>query len=141
MIFRFLVRARVMGALIKRHHDVGTERTLNRRRFHGSEEELRSVDMGGELHAVVFHLAQFREAEHLKTAAVRENRVVPGGEPVKPSRFSISSGPVLKQMIGIAENDLRAEFFQLQWRHCLDRAACSDRHEYRSLNRSVRCFQ
>ena len=46
-----------------------------------------------------------------------------------------------KQVIGVAENDLGAEFLQFAGSHGLDRAAGADRHEDRCLDGSVRRFQ
>src|ERR1700693_3246940 len=42
------------------------------------------------------------------------------------------------EVVGVAENDLRAKLLELARRHGLDRAVGADRHEDRRLNRAVR---
>ena len=59
--------------------------------------------MRTELHAVRLYLTDFREAEHLKTATVRENRQIPIDEFVQPSRGTDDFHSRAEvEMIGIA---------------------------------------
>jgi len=58
--------------------------------------------------------AQIAEAEHLKSSAVREDRTVPVHEAMQSARLphEFHSG-AQEEMVGIAEDDPRAEITQL----------------------------
>ena len=79
------------------------------------------------------------QAEHLKATAVGEDRVIPADEAVKPApaRDQLVAGPQ-EQVIGVAEDDLGAELFQVALAHRLDGALRADRHERRRLHHAVR---
>ena len=100
---------------------------------------LGAVQMRPETYAFIGDFAQFGKAEDLITAGVRKDCAVPRHELVQAAEFAdqFVARPQI-QMIGIAQNDLRAEIFQrfiAQTLHCALRTA---RHEERSVNRSVR---
>ena len=46
-----------------------------------------------------------------------------------------------EKMVGVAEDDLRAERMQFLGRHRFDGPLCADRHENRRLDDTVRCRQ
>src|SRR5262249_2873422 len=79
------------------------------------------------------------EAEDLITAAVGEDRLRPSDEAMKAaaSRDEIVARPQI-EVIGVAEQDLRAEFFEIPVRDAFDGALRADRHERRRLHVAVR---
>ena len=105
---------RIRNALVKRHDDIRAERALHLHRHLGREEFLRPVNMRAERRPLLGDLAQVAEAEHLKSSAVREDRTVPVHEAMQSARLThkLHSG-AQEEMIGIAEDDPRAEITQL----------------------------
>ena len=95
--------------------------------------------MRAELDAVLFYLIYISERKDLKTAAVRQDRVIPAHKAVQPARLfdDILSGTHM-EMIGIAEDYLRAQPLQLGRRHRLDGGLRPHRHKDRRLYHSVR---
>lgn len=87
-------------------------------------------------------LAHLTEAEYLEAAAVGKDGLLPVHELVKASGFldQIVAGTE-EQVIGIAENDLRAHIVELFRRQRLDGRLRTDRHEHRCLERTVRSTQ
>ena len=79
---------------------------------------LRAIQMRAERDAFVGDLAQIAQAEDLKSAGIGENRVRPRHELVQAAHLAdqFVPGPE-EQVIRVAENDLRAEVFQvlLRW--------------------------
>ena len=98
--------------------------------------------MRAKLDALFGDLTQLGKAEHLKTAAIGQDRLVPVHEFVQPTHLlhQIRTGANI-QVIGIAQNDLRTDLFDLRRRHPLDRGLCADRHEDRGLNRAMAGFE
>ena len=80
-----------------------------------------------------------REAEHLKAAAVGENRSVPTHELVQAAKLLDNSFPRPQgQMIGVGQNHLRAGAAQHFDFHSLHRGQRANRHERRHFDRAVR---
>src|SRR5206468_3672405 len=79
------------------------------------------------------------EAEDLESSGVGEDGAVPGHEAVQAAHLSdcADSGPQI-QMISIAENDLRAEFFEGVLGNGFDSSDSAHRHEDRALNFRMR---
>ena len=98
-----------------------------------------AVDMRAKLDAVLFYLIYIRERKDLKTAAVGEDRVMPAHETVQSARLrdDILAGAHV-QMIGVAEDYLRAHAFKFRRRHRLDGGLRAHRHEDRRLYHTVR---
>ena len=92
----------------------------------------RSVEVAGKSDAFLGHLGQLAEAHHLIAAAVGQDRPFPAHEPVQPAKLcdAFRAGPQ-HQMIGVAEDDVRAARAHLLRPHRLDRRRRSDRHERR----------
>ena len=73
-----------------------------------------AVDMGLELHAFAGDLAQAGKAHDLESAAVRENRPVPGDELVKPPGGADKLVPGTQiEVVGVAQYDLGVAFLKL----------------------------
>ena len=88
--------------------------------------------------AVLMNLAQFSQTKNLKAAAVRQNRPVPIRKLVQAARLlhqRLAGSEI--QMIRVAKNNLRADFFQLQRTQRLHRALRAHRHEHRRENLTV----
>src|SRR5262245_9515918 len=94
--------------------------------------------MRAKLGALLIDLPSSGEAEYLIAAAVGQNRMRPGDEPVEPASSSdqLVAGPQI-QMIGVAEDDLRTRLFEITVAHRLDASLRADRHERRCLHDAV----
>ena len=104
------VIARVRRALIKGHDDVGADAALDVHRRLRAKQVLAAIDVAAERHALLGNLAAVRQAEHLITAAVRQNGAVPAHEFVQPAAgFEHIRARTQVQMVGIAQNDLRSD--------------------------------
>ena len=101
-----------------------------------------AVQMGLELHAVLGELAQLGQREHLKSAAVGQYRAIPVHEAVQPARLGdqILAGAQV-QMIGVGEDNLRADLLQFVGRHGFDRGLRAHRHEDGRFDHAVRRVQ
>ena len=84
-------------------------------------------------------LAQLAQAENLKAARVGEHGARPTDKSVQPAHApdGLVAGAQV-EVIGIAENDLRAQRFEHVLRYGLDRSRRAHRHEDRRLDRPVR---
>jgi hypothetical protein len=92
-----------------------------------------------ERYAVFVKTAQVAQAEDLETAAVGENRAIPGHEPVEAAEcLDYTSSRSQGQMIGVAENGMGANGPQILRRQRLYGCLRPNRHEDRSLELSVR---
>ncbi len=85
--------------------------------------------------ALLSNLAELCEGEYLKAAAIGEDRTVPRHEMMEPSEAGneLFSGPYM-EVVGIAENNLRAEPTKFLGGHGFDGRLGADRHEDRCLN-------
>ena len=135
-------RQRARSALVERHDDVGAELLLDAHRERGREHVARAVVHRAELDALVAHHARALEAEHLEPAGVGEDRPVPAHEPVQAAvRGDDVRARAEVQVVGVAEDDLRAELPQLARLHRLDGRLGADRHEAGRLDHAVRRHQ
>ena len=92
-----------------------------------------------EFGALLGDLPALGEAEHLVAAAVGEDRMRPADEavqPATPGNQLVARTQV--QVIGVAEDDLRADLLEVAMPHRLDRSLRPDRHEGRRLHDAVR---
>jgi hypothetical protein len=128
----------VRGALVELHHDVRVQRRLDLHRHLGRQEQLVAVDGRGELDAFLAYLAHLAQAPHLEAAGVGEDRFVPLLEAVQsaelPQHVQAGAHP---QVEGVAQDDLRAHFFQRPRHDALDGAVGAYRHEDRRLHHAV----
>ena len=112
---------------------------LDAHRLLGRQEHRRAVDRGAETRALLGDLAHLFQAPYLKAAGVGENRTPPVHEAMQPRmRLDHLEARPQVQMEGIAENDLRADGFELLRRHGLDGAVRAHRHERRGFDASAR---
>src|ERR1700688_74574 len=102
----------------------------------------RPIQVRSKCHPFFRDLAQFSEAENLKSARVRKNGAIPCHEPMQSAHLAnrLHSRPQIK-MIGIAQQDLDAKVFQHILRYALDRTQSPHRHKYRGLDFSMRSYK
>ena len=129
----------IFGALVEGHADVGAEGDLDIHGVLGGEEVAAAVEMGAEAHAFVGDFAQVGEAEDLKAAGVSEHGAGPADEAVQAADAAddFVAGAEI-EMVGVAEDDLRAQRFEHVLRYGLDGAGSADGHEDWSFNGLVR---
>ncbi len=129
-------------ALVETHDQVGPQRGLLRHRPLGTEEVLRSVIDGAELHSALVDPGGIAQTEDLVAPTVRQQRTVPLHETVEPSEppHHVAAGPE-RQMIGVGEDDLRPDSPQPLRRDGLDCALGPHRHEARGAYEAARCLQ
>ena len=131
-----------LDAFVEHHGDVRTERELNLCGFFRREQMLGAIQMRAKAHAVVADFAQLGKAENLVAAGIGENRAVPGHEFVQAAQFANQFVAGTKiEMIGIAENHLRAEFFERFIAQALHGGLRAHRHEHRRFDRAMRSAQ
>ena len=134
---RLLVR-RIRRAFVEDHHDVGIQHLLDAHGFFRRQETFVAVHRRLELHSLLGDLAQRAQAEHLKTAGIGQDRPIPAHEAMQAAmrrdHFQPRPQP---QVEGVAQHDLRADLFQFERRHRLDRAIGADRHEGRGFDAAV----
>ena len=100
---------------------------------------LAAVEMRAKRRPFFMHLATGGKTEHLVAAAVGEDRLIPSSERMETAECtdSIGSRPQV-QMIGIGQDDLRAEVFQIPMRYGLDSTLRADSHESGRVDNAVR---
>ena len=86
------------------------------------------------------HFAQIAEAEHLKAAGIGEDGAVPCHEPLYPSQlpYRLDARPEV-EVVGVIEENLHAQLFELVLGDTLHRSERADRHEHRRLYLAMRC--
>ena len=81
-------------------------------------------------HPVFAHLAQARQAHHLKPAAIGQNGALPVHKLVKPAQpINPLRGRAQHQMIGIAQQYIRPSLPHRARQHRLDRGRRSNGHK------------
>ena len=94
--------------------------------------------MTDELDPILFDLAEPFEREDLEPARVGQHRPVPGGEPVQPAeRLDHLFAGAQMQVVGVAEDDLRAGAANLVRMQTAHRSVGADRHERGRLHDAV----
>ena len=105
-----IVAAARGSALVERHRNVGTQSLLHLHNALGREEMAAAVDVGMELHPVLFYLVHGGEAEHLEAAAVGQHGPVPLGEFVQASGlFDELVARTQVEVIGVGKHYARAD--------------------------------
>ncbi len=102
---------------------------------------LAAVDMAAEMRSFLLQLALACKREHLKTAAVSEDRAFPADEPVQAAGCAdnVAPGPQV-QVVRVAKYDLRLDVIaQLPLVDSLDTADSTHRHENRRVDSAVIC--
>jgi hypothetical protein len=125
--------------VVEGHGDVGAEGPLNLHGSLGGELTVGPVDVTLELDAVLVDPAQALEGEHLEPARVGEHRPGPGGEAVEAAHVLHHgfAGPQV-EVVGVAQDDLRAGACDLAGAEPADHAVGADRHERGRRDGAVR---
>jgi hypothetical protein len=131
--------SRQSHALIECHGNIGTERFLDLDRDFRSNEMPGTVQMRLKSHPIVRHLAQFCQAEDLKSSAIRQHRARPTGEGMEPTQFShdFMSGTQVK-MVGIVQDKPKSETLKVIRINAFYGTQRTDRHKRRSLDLPMR---
>ena len=126
-------------ALVEAHHDVAAEGLLDLHGRLGAEKMARAVDMGLKGRPLLGDLPQGAQAVDLESAAVGQDGAGPVHEPVQAAELGDQSmsRPQI-EMVGVAEDDLRAQVADLLRRQRLDGALGAHRHEGRRRDLAVR---
>lgn len=135
---RVFRRAGVGGALVERHDNIRAEIALDLHHAFGRENVPRTVNVRLELNAVLADAPQPGQAEHLKAAAVRQQRPRPALKSVQAARVrdQIFAGAQV-QVIGVPQNKRKADFAQFSRRHGFHRRLRTDGHEYGCFKRGM----
>ena len=138
-LLRGLVVAGIRRAHVKRHGDVAAQRLLNGHAGLRTDEHLAAVEVAAEMHALFLDLAQAGEREDLESAGIGEDRLIPAHKFVQPARLldQFLAGADV-QVIGVGEDDLRADLVQFARGRPLDGRLRAHRHKDRGLDVAVR---
>ena len=103
---------------------------------------LRAIKVRTKTHSFISDFAKLGKTEYLVAAGIGEDGSIPGHEPVQAAKFAnqFVTGTEV-QMIGVAKNNLRAEFFQGFVPERLDRSLCANWHEKRRVDAAMRRVQ
>ena len=135
---RYVFGGRIRRAFVEDHHDVRIQHALDAHALLGRQKDLGAIDRRRKLDAFLGDLAAMRQRKHLKPTRIGEDRLVPADKAVQPAEaFNHLKAGAQKQMKGIAENDLGADFVQRGRSHALDRAIGADWHETRGFDRAA----
>ena len=133
----FYIR-RIRRAFVKLHHDVRIEYGLNLHRAFGRQKQLVAIHRRAERHALLGDFAQIAQAEHLKTARIGQNRLVPIHKLMQTAvHLHHIHARTQPQVKSIAQNNLCIDFAQHIGCHALDRAISANRHKNRRLHHAV----
>ncbi len=137
--FDLAAARRQLDADVEHHRDIDAERFLKADHVLGREAVRAAVEVRAKRDAVVVEVAPRFQAEDLEAAAVGEDRPVPGHEAMQAAqRDERLASRAQPQMVGVRENDLRADLAQVGRRDALHGGGGSDRHEGRRLDGAVR---
>ncbi len=134
-----VARGAARRALVEAHGDVRAERALDAHRDLGREALGGAVVDGAERDAVVVDPRRVEQREDLEAARVGEQGARPAHEAVQAAELldQLLAGPQV-QVVGVAEDDLRAERLELERVERLHRGLRADRHEDGGLDGAVR---
>jgi hypothetical protein len=129
----------IFRALIERHDDVGAQADLSGHGTLRTEEVRGAIEVRTKRHALVGNLAQVVQAENLEAAGIGEDGSRPRHEAVQAAELADGFDSRTQiEVIGVAQKNLHAEFFENILR---DRFHGPDRahgHEHRSLDLAMR---
>src|SRR6266446_1063996 len=111
--FGMVARRGRFDTFIEDHGDIRAERELNLYGLLRGKEMLRTIEMRAEAHAFVGHFSKRGETEDLVTAGIGKDGARPGHELMQAAELAheFMAGTQIK-MIGIREDDFRAEVFE-----------------------------
>src|SRR5262245_27538509 len=138
----FIARRWIREALVEHHRNVGPEPRLNLHRILRRQHVQGTIQMRAKLCALFVDLPSSGEAEYLIPAAVGEDRMWPADELMQPTSAGdqLVARPQI-QVIGVAEDDLRAGLLEIAVERRLDASLRADRHERGCLHDAVRRAQ
>ena len=142
-VFGVIIFSGVFHAFIKGHGNGGAKVCLNLHALFRPHKNAVAVQMRVERYAFLGNVAQLGKAEHLKSAAVGQDRAVPAGKLVQAAHIGndLITGTQV-EMIGVAQHDLCADFFQIMCRKpAFDRGSSGNVLESRCLNRAVHSLE
>ena len=130
---------RILGALVKTHHNIGAERDLDVDGVLGGKEVRAPVKVRAEADSVVGDFAERAKREDLKSAGISEDGARPTDEAMQAAHAAdqFVAGAEIK-MVGVAEDNLRAEGFERVLGDSFDGALRADGHEDGGLDGAVR---
>ena len=125
--------------MVERHRHVRAEGPLDLGRALRGEDAAAAVHVTLKLDAVIGYAAEALEREHLEAAGVRQQRPVPGHEPVQAAelRDDVLAGPHV-QVVGVGEHHPGPDGLQIAGRQRPHGALRADGHEDGRLDRAVR---
>ena len=92
-----------------------------------------------EMHPLLRDFPEFRQRKDLETTAIGKDRTVPTHELVKAAKVAHHvHARTDKEMVGVAEDNLRVEFPEFPRAYSLDGPLGSHRHENGRLHNAVR---
>lgn len=115
---------------------------MNLHRHLWREPMPRAVDVALESHAVVVDVVHRRQAEHLKAAAVSEDRAVPAHEAMQAAHVAneFAAGAQV-QVIRVGEDQRRGDCGEVARGHRLDGRLCPNRRKHGRRDVAVRGMQ
>ena len=126
-------------AHVELHLNIAVEFRLRFNDVFGSKKVPRTVDVTLERDAFGADLPKLCERKHLETARIGEKIFLPLRKTVQPARFFYQIGTgTQKKVVGIGEDDFKADLFERFFRHGFDRRIRSDRHKDGSSDSAVR---
>ena len=134
-----LAVCRARTALVERHHDIGTDKTLGIHHGLWGKEQFAAINMARETHALFRHLADVGQREDLVTARIGQNGACPTLKLMQTARLIENiSARTQEKMVSVAQNNLRMNIIhKVATMHALDRAYRADRHENRGQDVTV----
>ena len=130
---------RILNTLVKSHTNITAQIGLDLHTLLGAHKDLPAVNMGGEIHAFLLDLPQTGQAEHLKSAGIRQDRTVPGHELMQTAALpdQLVRRPQV-QMVGVAQLHLTTDILQiLSAESALDGTLGAYIHKDRRLDRAM----
>src|SRR4030095_209681 len=133
-----VARAGVRRAFVEGHADIAAESGLDRHGLTRAEKHRCAVDVILKVHAFLGDLAKAGEGEDLESAGVGEDGAVPSHKSMQPAEvFHHFHAGADEEVIGIAQDDLRSERFELIGRAAFAGGLRADGHEDGCLDRAV----
>src|SRR5271155_2062719 len=103
----------ILRAFIKRHNNIRAQADLRLHRALWPKEVWRAIEVRTKRHAFFGDLAQLVQAENLESAGIGQDGLRPRHEAMQPAQPSNGfDSRTQVEVIGIAEKNLDAEFFQ-----------------------------
>ena len=131
-------RCAVWWTVVKGHGDVRAEFALDLHGFFGAQEQRGPVEVRSEFNAMRPDLANLGEAEHLESATVGQDGLLPVHETMQPAcRVDDLHARPDVQMVGVAQNDLRAHLLQFAGINGLHRRLSAHGHEHGRVNHTM----